>query len=148
MCVSKLTIVGWDNGLSPGWREAIIWTNAGILLIRRLGTNCDEIWIIFFIFFSFIRENAFENDRKLAAIFVLPSVHIENYETLSMNVQTWHHLIYVYHWIHDCIANGKTRVTCSCILHIYSFPIPPTNLCCHKRGYYCALWIEYEWRDI
>ena len=31
MCVSKLTIIGRDNGLSPGRRQAIIWTNAGIL---------------------------------------------------------------------------------------------------------------------
>ena len=29
--VSKLTIIGSDNGLSPGRRQAIIWTNAGIL---------------------------------------------------------------------------------------------------------------------
>ena len=33
ICVSKLTIIGSDNGLSPGRRQAIIWTNAGILLI-------------------------------------------------------------------------------------------------------------------
>ena len=32
-----------DNGLSPGWRQAIIWTNAGISLIRTLGTNFSEI---------------------------------------------------------------------------------------------------------
>ena len=42
-CVSKLTIIGPDNGLSPGRRQAIIWTNAGILLIRTLGTNFSEI---------------------------------------------------------------------------------------------------------
>ena len=45
ICVSKLTIIGPDNGLSPGWRQAIIWTNAGILLIRPLGTNFNEILI-------------------------------------------------------------------------------------------------------
>ena len=33
ICINKLTIVGSDNGLSPGRRQAIIWTNAGILLI-------------------------------------------------------------------------------------------------------------------
>ena len=33
ICISKLTIIGSDNGLSPGRRQAIIWTNAGILLI-------------------------------------------------------------------------------------------------------------------
>ena len=42
ICVSKLTIIGSDNGLSPGRRQAIIWTNAGILLIRILGTNFIE----------------------------------------------------------------------------------------------------------
>ena len=45
ICVSKLTIIGSDNGLSPGRRQAIIWTNAGILLIWPLGTNFSEIAI-------------------------------------------------------------------------------------------------------
>ena len=31
ICASKLTIIGSDNWLSPGPRQAIIWTNAGIL---------------------------------------------------------------------------------------------------------------------
>ena len=43
ICVSKLTTIGSDNGLSPGRRQAIIWNNAGILLIRTLGTNFGEI---------------------------------------------------------------------------------------------------------
>ena len=30
MCVSKLTIIGSDNGLSPDERQAVIWTNAGV----------------------------------------------------------------------------------------------------------------------
>ena len=42
ICVSKLTIIGSDNGLSPGRRQAIIWTNAGILLIEPMGTNFSE----------------------------------------------------------------------------------------------------------
>ena len=45
ICVNKLAIIGPDNGLSPGRRQAIIWTNAGILLIRPLGTNSNEILI-------------------------------------------------------------------------------------------------------
>ena len=32
ICVDKLTIIGSENGLSPGWRQAITWTNVGILL--------------------------------------------------------------------------------------------------------------------
>ena len=45
ICVRKLTIIATDNGLSPGRRQAIIWTNAGILLIGPLGTNFSEILI-------------------------------------------------------------------------------------------------------
>ena len=36
-------IIGSDNGLSPVRRQAIIWTNTGILLIGPLGTNFSEI---------------------------------------------------------------------------------------------------------
>ena len=44
-CVVKLTIIGSDNGLSPGRCQAIIWTNARILLIGPIGTNLIEIVI-------------------------------------------------------------------------------------------------------
>ena len=43
--VSKLTIIGSDNGLSPDWCQAIIWTNAGLLIIGALGTNFSGIFI-------------------------------------------------------------------------------------------------------
>ena len=55
ICVCKLTIIGSDNGLSPGRRPAIIWTNAH-----------QNSYI-------FIHENALENVvRKLAAILSRP----------------------------------------------------------------------------
>ena len=34
---------GLESSLSLGQRWAIIWTNAGILLIQTLGTNSSEI---------------------------------------------------------------------------------------------------------
>ena len=43
ICVSKLTIIGSDNGLSPVRRQTIIWTNAGILLIGTLERNVSVI---------------------------------------------------------------------------------------------------------
>ena len=49
-CVGKLTIIGSDNDLSPGRRQAIIWTNDGILLIGPLGTNFSEILIEIYTF--------------------------------------------------------------------------------------------------
>ena len=45
ICVGNLTIIGSDNGLSPGRRQAIIWTSAGILLFGPFGTNFSEILI-------------------------------------------------------------------------------------------------------
>ena len=52
--VSKLTIIGSDNGLSPGRRQAITWTYDGILL-NKLQWNPKRNSFIF------IQENAFEN---------------------------------------------------------------------------------------
>ena len=42
ICVRKLTIIGSDDGLSPGRRQAIIWINAWILSIRTLATIFSE----------------------------------------------------------------------------------------------------------
>ena len=50
ICISKLTITGSDNGLSPVRHQAIIWTNAGIMLIGPLGTNFSENLIEILIF--------------------------------------------------------------------------------------------------
>ena len=45
ICVSKLTIIGSENALSPCRCQGIIWTNAAILLIRPFRTNFSEILI-------------------------------------------------------------------------------------------------------
>ena len=45
ICVGEHANIGSYNGLSPNRRQAIIWTNAGILLIEPLGTNFNEIFI-------------------------------------------------------------------------------------------------------
>ena len=50
ICVTKVTIIVSDNGLSPVRRQAIICYNAGILLIGSLGTNFSEIEIVTFSF--------------------------------------------------------------------------------------------------
>ena len=50
ICVSKLTIIGSDNDLSPGRHQGIIWTNDWILLIRPLGTNLSEFSVEILIF--------------------------------------------------------------------------------------------------
>ena len=45
ICVGNLTIIGSDDGLSPGLRQAIIWNNAGIFWTGPLETNFGEILI-------------------------------------------------------------------------------------------------------
>ena len=45
-----LSIIDSDNGLSPGRRQAIMWTNAGILLIGPLGTNFSKTLIVIYTF--------------------------------------------------------------------------------------------------
>ena len=68
ICVNKLTTIVSDNGLSPGRCQAIIWTNAGILLIWPLG-NFGEIRNSYI----FIQENAIEDVVwKMAAILSRP----------------------------------------------------------------------------
>ena len=59
ICVSKLTIISSENCLSPGRRQAIIWTNAGILLMGPLGTNFSEILVGIETFF--VQKNALES---------------------------------------------------------------------------------------
>ena len=45
ICVCNLTIIGSNNGLSPGRCQTIIWTNAGLLFFEPFGTYFSEIWI-------------------------------------------------------------------------------------------------------
>ena len=45
ICIGNLTTICSDNGLSPGRRQTIIWTNAGLLSIGPLRTNFSEILI-------------------------------------------------------------------------------------------------------
>ena len=71
ICVSNLTIIGSDNGLLPGRRQAIIWTNTGILLIGPLRTNFSEISIEILTFS--IKKMRFKvSSAKMAAILSRP----------------------------------------------------------------------------
>ena len=71
ICINNLIIIGSDYGLSPGRRQAIIWTNAGILLTEQLGINFWEILIDLKQIFN--QEDAFEKVFcKMAAILSRP----------------------------------------------------------------------------
>ena len=81
ICVSKLTIIGSDNGLSPGRRHAIIWTNARILLIDSNLRNKLQ-WNPRRNSFIFIIENVFENVVcEMASIWSRPQCVNQGVET-------------------------------------------------------------------
>ena len=68
--VSNITIIGWDNGLSPDHRQANIWTDADSSLLGLLGTSFNEILKKSNLF---IQENAFGNAVcEMAAILSRP----------------------------------------------------------------------------
>ena len=71
ICDGKSTVIGSDNGLSPGRRQAIIRTKAGILLIEPLGTNFSEI-LIRIQTFSFKKMHFKMSSAKMAAILSRP----------------------------------------------------------------------------
>ena len=70
-CFGNLTIIGSDNGSSSGRRQAIIWINAGILLVGPLGTNFSEI-VIEFQTFSFKKMHLKKSICEMAAILYRP----------------------------------------------------------------------------
>ena len=78
ICVSKLTIIVPDNDLSPDRRQAIIWTNAGILLIRTTGTIFSEVSSEIHIF-SFKKMHLKISSAKWRSF------------CLGLNVLMWHH---------------------------------------------------------
>ena len=75
ICVSRLTITGSDNGLSPGQRQAIIWTNAGILLIGPLGANFIENSIEI-LTFSFTKRRLKVSSANWRPFFLGPNMLI------------------------------------------------------------------------
>ena len=97
--ICKLTINGSDNGLSPGRHQAIIWTNAGILLIRTLGTNFSEILREIYTF-SFKKMHL-----KMSYGKCRPSC-------LSVNVlkHLWFHLFTILLWRFHINACGQSKV--------------------------------------
>ena len=122
----KLTIISPDNGLSPGRRQAIIWTNAGVVLIWPLGTTFSENltlrnnlqWKFNRNCNIFIQENAFE------------SVVCEMTVTLSRPQRVkWCHSI-------DGSARAYVRDSPRIPAHLIPpIPLPTLTLCCvHPQG--------------
>ena len=110
ICVSKLTIIGSDNGLSPSRHQAIIWTNAGILLIGPLGTNFSGILIDIYTF-SFTEMNLKMSSGKWRPFYLGLNVL-----TLWPNDAIWWHtpwatLAQVMAWCRQLTSHNITMLT-------------------------------------
>ena len=98
ICDGKSTIIVSDYGLSPGRRQAIIWTNAGILLIGPLGTNFSEI-------LSGIHTFSFKKmHSKIASVKWRPFCLSLNELTIEMPLPSIYTCIY--HTYRTCILSG------------------------------------------
>ena len=95
VCISNLPIIGSDNGLSPGQRQAIIWTKAGILLIGPLGTNFSEI-VIVILTFSFMKMHFKMSSVKWWS-FCLSLNVLTHWYSLAQN--GWHFSDYMFQYI-------------------------------------------------
>ena len=104
ICVGNLTIIGSDNGLSPGRHQAIIWTNAGILLIEPLGTNFSEIFIEIHTF-SFKKMHLKMSSTKWRPF------------CLCLNELT-HGLVTSYEWHHRSCSALVHVIACLPVQHI------------------------------
>ena len=97
ICVAYLTVIASDNGLSPSRRQAIIWTNAEILIIRSSGTNVSEI-VIEINIFPFKKMHLKMSSAKRAAILYRPQcVNGARVWTQHVALSTVYRMLHQYH---------------------------------------------------
>ena len=128
ICVSKLTIIGSDNGLSPGRRQAIIWTNAGILLIGPLGTNFSEISITI-LAFSFTKMRLKVSSGKWRPF------------CLGLNVLTWWWTCLL------IIVTEQLTVDLNVFLKLLNHLPPGQNGHHSDRWHFQMHFLEWKWYD-
>ena len=99
ICIGKIIIIGSDNGLSPDRRQAIIWTNAGLLSIEPLWTYFSE---------NLIKIQPFSLKKmhvKMSSAKWRPSCLGLNMLSLTLTHGYWNTLL-----ITPCISNGDGTV--------------------------------------
>ena len=105
ICAGHLTIIGSDNGLTPGRHQAITWTNAGLLFIGLLGRNFSEI--LFRIqTFSFKKMHFKMTSAKwrpfccVLNVLIMPPTSTGSTSNI-LGMQVWHMAI----WLHKDMWN-------------------------------------------
>ena len=126
ICISKLTLIGSDNGFSPARRQAIIWYSAGILLNQNLWTNLSETLRDVTHFHS---RNASENVvYEIATILSRPQC-VNCRFTVSIMARSW-------------ALRPAERFRRKWYLYTVK-PVYNT----HHMGYFSAFWSSSRWPD-
>ena len=81
ICISELTSIASDNGLSPGRCQAIIWNIDAVMLIGPLGTNCSEILIKLR---KYISECRLRNGNHFISASMCQSIPHKNFNHCSL----------------------------------------------------------------
>ena len=92
--VNKLTIIVSDNGLVPGRCQAIIWTNAALLLIESSGTRFSETLIKIHAF-SLKKMHFKMSSVKWRSICLCLNV-LKKYQVSSFNILWYRFKITIY----------------------------------------------------
>ena len=95
ICTDNQTINGSDNGLSPGRRQAIIWTNAGILFIGPLAARETKSSS------TFTATNSSSN--MICLLQLQDTIQMKsNYTRIDCNLDTYSKIVHVIHYFAWC----------------------------------------------
>ena len=145
-CVGRLTIIGSDNGLPPTRRQAIICTNAGILLIGPLGLNFSEI-LIEIQTFSFKRMHFKRSSAKWRPFcFGLNALkHISNISRVQCFLALSHRYILKFCFLYFIISFLLVVLLLLLSLFLYCLFLMQIDIktkanCDFKSAYFCYYW--------
>ena len=132
ICVGNdLTAIGSDNGVSSGWRQAINWTNAGILLIGPLGTNFSEI-LIQLVAFAFKKMHLKVSIAKWRLYCLgINVLKCRDYHLPFLHCQGSHKVY--------CFGQRLIQVMTCCLICAKSFPEPVLTYCSFD------LFVQTQW---
>ena len=152
ICVSKLIIIGLDNGLLPSHRQTIIWTNAGILLIWPFRNKIQ--WNINRDIYIFIQENEFQYVAcEMLTILSQASMCIlKCYPSRAgpVYIQAWQSFITVVANVLPLMMLDFEQVQCQMAYiyihkHVYTRKANPMTMPLNIYGPISSIELEIEW---
>ena len=136
ICVSRLTIIGSDNGLALARHQDIIWTNAGIFSIGPFGTNFSEMLNV--------QANSFKNVVWKWRPFFSGPGKIVRYQTITQNKNKT-----LKHTFCDVLVFIATRFFTKfydqiCTRNYSSYSLTFYPCCCAGHSYLAMKWVFFK----